>query len=322
MAEFRSYPKRRKDSEEPVFLRKTFVMLGESPTEIVSWTSDGLSFVVNNADKFAEHIIPRYFKHNNMASFVRQLNFYGFRKVKHSRTITVDVDVIEFKHPQFQRDRPDLLMDIKRAANNNDMPDQNEFNNMKRQVHVMHDRMEEMARTIDDLTSLIKSYGLIKEEPASKRAKMEPIVIYDSNDEMQEQFDQDTMDMLADFDTSYSEQNNGGLNNSSMSSSVIHQQPSSNPVTNMDVSSTTPSSDKYSKLSDVSVNDPMSSQQISPSSTVPVVAGGIATAVIGQNYSNPNIANASLMTLLTIIAHNGHVEASTTSSSSIDSVRI
>ncbi len=37
-------------------------------------------FVVLDEDEFAKTLIPELFKHNNYASFVRQLNMYGFHK--------------------------------------------------------------------------------------------------------------------------------------------------------------------------------------------------------------------------------------------------
>ncbi|OBS65523.1 hypothetical protein A6R68_05937, partial [Neotoma lepida] len=35
---------------------------------------NGQSFLVLDEQRFAKEILPKYFKHNNMASFVRQLN--------------------------------------------------------------------------------------------------------------------------------------------------------------------------------------------------------------------------------------------------------
>ena len=71
----------------------------------------GESFVIRDVDRFAKEVIPTAYKHNNWSSFVRQLNFYGFRKVK----TEVLSSVCEFKHNFFIRDKPQLLAQIKKA---------------------------------------------------------------------------------------------------------------------------------------------------------------------------------------------------------------
>jgi len=87
-------------------LTKTFEMVSDLSTdEVVAWSGDD-SFIVKNPGDFSIHILPCYFKHNNLSSFVRQLNIYGFRKV--------NSDCWEFSHPNFRRGWFNLLKEIKR----------------------------------------------------------------------------------------------------------------------------------------------------------------------------------------------------------------
>ena len=66
--------------------------------------------MVYDIDKFAKTVIPTVYKHNNWSSFVRQLNFYGFRKVKAEERSSD----CEFKHPFFVRGMPELIASIKK----------------------------------------------------------------------------------------------------------------------------------------------------------------------------------------------------------------
>ncbi|XP_058735475.1 heat stress transcription factor B-2a-like [Vicia villosa] len=95
----------------PPFLMKTYELLEEGSEvedgmKIVSWNEEGNGFVVWSPAEFSELILPRYFKHNNFSSFIRQLNTYGFRKISSKRW--------EFQHEKFQKGCKHMLVEISR----------------------------------------------------------------------------------------------------------------------------------------------------------------------------------------------------------------
>lgn len=61
----------------PPFLIKTFEIVDDPSTDhVISWGRGGVSFIVWDPKAFSANLLPRFFKHNNFSSFIRQLNTY------------------------------------------------------------------------------------------------------------------------------------------------------------------------------------------------------------------------------------------------------
>ncbi|KAI9033673.1 hypothetical protein CLU79DRAFT_724852 [Phycomyces nitens] len=103
----------------PAFLNKLYNMVNDPGSdELIRWADDGQSFIVIRHEDFAKRVLPRFFKHSNFSSFVRQLNMYGFHKVPHLQQGVLQADSEserwEFSNPHFQRNQPDLLLLVTR----------------------------------------------------------------------------------------------------------------------------------------------------------------------------------------------------------------
>eukprot|EP00550_Attheya_septentrionalis_P010475 CAMPEP_0198302920 /NCGR_PEP_ID=MMETSP1449-20131203/56621_1 /TAXON_ID=420275 /ORGANISM="Attheya septentrionalis, Strain CCMP2084" /LENGTH=425 /DNA_ID=CAMNT_0044005399 /DNA_START=62 /DNA_END=1339 /DNA_ORIENTATION=- len=166
------------NTECPIFLRKTYHMIDTCDPEVASWSGDGETFVVKNTDVFEKKIIPQFFKHSKFSSFVRQLNFYGFRKIKYSDTIKIDpkleaatANFWRFRHAKFQRGKPEQLIEITRSngqstpASPASVPDKPEqVKSLKTEVTTLKQRIESMSKNLDDLTSMVQTLTVSETE--------------------------------------------------------------------------------------------------------------------------------------------------------------
>jgi osomolarity two-component system response regulator SKN7 len=63
-----------KKSEMPNFLLKLYQILETNEySSIIEWGDNGKFFIVKNLNEFTDKVCPKFFKHNNFSSFVRQV---------------------------------------------------------------------------------------------------------------------------------------------------------------------------------------------------------------------------------------------------------
>jgi len=196
-------------------------MVDSCSPEAGGWTEEGDMFVVKDPEVFASEVIPQFFKHNNFASFVRQLNFYGFRKIKSDPIKLVNVSPEEaeqakwwiFRHVNFQRGRLDLLNEMRRkdshaqahgpkpvpAANSvlTDSSTQVSCTNnpiiskqpesspeLTTEVQTLRDRIDTMSTDIDKLTNLVEMMMREKKTTEPLTTQNNNVVVEDETEVM------------------------------------------------------------------------------------------------------------------------------------------
>ncbi|DBA01297.1 TPA: hypothetical protein N0F65_001802 [Lagenidium giganteum] len=93
------------------FLLHLHQMLRRESAKILRWTEDGMAFQILDKEAMTKHILPKYFKNKNFASFQRQLNYFGFRKWSKARA-----QFPTYSRQHFTRDNYDEMALVKRQS--------------------------------------------------------------------------------------------------------------------------------------------------------------------------------------------------------------
>lgn len=83
---------------------------------VIGWAHHGRSFFIRNPEEFVGSVLPcdahSMFSHTTFSSFQRQMNLYGFRRIRKSGTS----DEGGYYHELFLQGRPDLCLKMRRVA--------------------------------------------------------------------------------------------------------------------------------------------------------------------------------------------------------------
>ena len=116
MARVSSYlvPDRQSDYTLLAFPEKLWWIVNNPKRDEIHWNAQGTCLVIPNTQRFISEVLNNksngLFKTKHFASFVRQLNLYGFRKVtEYGKRATSSpfslYSKCEFKHPYFRKGR-------------------------------------------------------------------------------------------------------------------------------------------------------------------------------------------------------------------------
>jgi hypothetical protein len=110
MEGFQNRRMRHRDNVSPFVAAVYSMVLNEDGSGILSWLPDAEDggFVIYRPHDLSHFLLPKYFRHRNYCSLIRQLNMYGFSKHENANGNTV------FRNPLFRKGSPELLTRIRR----------------------------------------------------------------------------------------------------------------------------------------------------------------------------------------------------------------
>ncbi|ANB14141.1 stress-responsive transcription factor HSF1 [Sugiyamaella lignohabitans] len=135
------------------FVAKLWSMVNdEGNSEYIHWMPDGKSFQVVGRELFEKTVLPKYFKHSNFSSFVRQLNMYGWHKVQDvtSGAMQTNEEKWQFQSPNFIRDREDLLDNIvrNRGSKGSDDEEEVDLNRIFEELNVIKENQVSISQDL------------------------------------------------------------------------------------------------------------------------------------------------------------------------------
>lgn len=130
----------------PGFILKLWKIINDPRSDdLISWSDNGQSFIILDPPRFSQEL-SKYFKHNNLSSFIRQLNMYGFKKVA---SIENQED-LHFYHPDFVRNEPQRLEAIKRKLPQR-AAESLDYRNIVQGLNELEDKQKDVAQSLSEI---------------------------------------------------------------------------------------------------------------------------------------------------------------------------
>lgn len=154
----------------PPFLQKLKVIAETVPIDIADWSSDGQSYVVKDNERF-EEVLKQHFK-GSLQTFIRQLHFYGFRKLDSNTGWS-------FVHTKFLRDRPELVFEIRRKTRSDStssaVVSQVEVQQLRTQIASLQSDVDDLRAQLQTVLSAFNGCCIPRHDEKHKRLREERV---------------------------------------------------------------------------------------------------------------------------------------------------
>jgi len=124
-----------------LFPEKLLEILNSEDVSAVCWLPQGNAFNIPDLDEFSRYVLPRYFQHNNLTAFQRQLNLHGFIRVTNGKEPLGFAIPLAYRHDIFHKDHPNRSLQIEKKQRQA----QYRFDPSVRKVHTHLTRTEAVA---------------------------------------------------------------------------------------------------------------------------------------------------------------------------------
>lgn len=205
--------------QRPAFINKVWMMVNDEETnDCIFWADDGHSFIISHQIDFVTKVLPKHFKHCKIASFIRQLNMYGWKKIQDARAPTQtdpNLESLQFYNRNFIRGKPELLDNISRhrsqttsnsksfsQVSDNQHVNSNESNNQVNQFSWKMPQYMPLSTNIPtNHMNLIEGPSAVEENNRSNNKKNKAITLLKQNHNLAHIQNLDTSALLQEFET-------------------------------------------------------------------------------------------------------------------------